>query len=241
MDPTIEEICGLMSYARRNQMSSNRTAAIIIVALIHIALGYALVTGLAYNVIKKAAEDLKTFDVEEEPPPPPEEPPPPPEQNTPPPPQIVAPPSIIQTPIQAPVISTTPVITPPVITPRAEPPTTKSCPGGMTVAIAQACPPVVSKAARAKANLNSLFSTDDYPQSAIRNEEQGTTAVRLSVGTDGRVSACSVTSSSGSTALDNATCNIIRRRARYTPAQDQAGSPIAGSDTARIRWVLPEE
>ena len=43
-------------------MSSNRTAAIIIVALIHIALGYALVTGLAYNVIKKAAEDLKTFD-----------------------------------------------------------------------------------------------------------------------------------------------------------------------------------
>ena len=71
-----------MSYANRKQMSSNRTAAIIIVALIHIALGYALVTGLAYNVIKKAAEDLKTFDVEDEPPPPPEEPPPPPEQNT---------------------------------------------------------------------------------------------------------------------------------------------------------------
>jgi protein TonB len=65
-----------MSYANRKQMSSNRTAAIIIVALIHIALGYALVTGLAYNVIKKAAEDLKTFDVEDEPPPPPEEPPP---------------------------------------------------------------------------------------------------------------------------------------------------------------------
>ena len=61
-----------MSYANRKQMSSNRTAAIIIVALIHIALGYALVTGLAYNVIKKAAEDLKTFDVEEEPPPAPE-------------------------------------------------------------------------------------------------------------------------------------------------------------------------
>jgi len=56
-----------MSYANRKQMSSNRTAAIIIVALIHIALGYALVTGLAYNVLKKAAEDLKTFDVEDEP------------------------------------------------------------------------------------------------------------------------------------------------------------------------------
>jgi len=64
-----------MSYAQRRQMSGNRTAAIVIVALIHAALGYAIVTGLAYNVVKKAAEDLKTFNVEEEPPPP-EEPPP---------------------------------------------------------------------------------------------------------------------------------------------------------------------
>ena len=67
-----------MSYANRRQMSSNRTVAIVIVALLHVLLGYALITGLAYNVIKKAAEDLKTFDVEDEPPPPPEEPPPPP-------------------------------------------------------------------------------------------------------------------------------------------------------------------
>jgi periplasmic protein TonB len=230
-----------MSYANRKQMSSNRTAAIIIVALIHIALGYALVTGLAYNVLKKAAEDLKTFDVEEEPPPPPDEPPPPPDQNTPPPPQIVAPPSIVPPMLPSPQVNTIQEIRPQPITPRAEPPTTKSCPGGMTVAISQACPPVVSQAARAKGSLPSLFSDDDYPQSAIRNEEQGTTAVRLSIGTDGRVADCSITSSSGSTALDNATCSIIRRRARYTPAKDQSGNPIAGSDSARIRWVLPAE
>ena len=66
-----------MSYAQRKQMSSNRTAAIIVVGLLHVALGYALVTGLAYNVAKKAMEDLKTFDVTEEPPPPEEKPPPP--------------------------------------------------------------------------------------------------------------------------------------------------------------------
>ena len=109
-----------MSYANRKQMSSNRTAAIIIVALIHIALGYALVTGLAYNVIKKAAEDLKTFDVEEEPPPPPDEPPPPPEQNTPPPPQIVAPPSIVPPMLPAPQVTTIQEVRPqPVITERA--------------------------------------------------------------------------------------------------------------------------
>ena len=110
-----------MSYANRKQMSSNRTAAIIIVALIHVALGYALVSGLAYNVVKKAAEDLKTFDVEDEPPPPPEEPPPPPEQNTPPPPQVVAPPPIVRTNTAPPPIVSTPVAPPPVITPRAAP------------------------------------------------------------------------------------------------------------------------
>ena len=222
-----------MSYANRKQMSSNRTAAIIIVALIHIALGYALVTGLAYNVIKKAAEDLKTFDVEDEPPPPEEEPPPPPEQtDIPPPPQVVAPPPIVRTNVAPPPIVSTPVAPPPIITPRATPaPPAPPAPPK----------PVISQAARAKANLASLFSTDDYPSSAIRNEEQGTTAVRLTVGTDGRVSNCSITGSSGSTALDNATCNIIRRRARYTPAKDQAGNPITGTDSARIRWTLPED
>ena len=221
-----------MSYANRKQMSSNRTAAIVIVALIHIALGYALVTGLAYNVIKNAADKMKTFDVEEEPPPPPEEPPPPPDTETPPPPQIVAPPPIVRTNTVAPPIISTPVAPPPVITPTARPaPPAPPAPPK----------PVISQAAKAKANLPSLFSTDDYPPSALRNEEQGTTAVRITVGTDGRVADCSVTSSSGSSTLDAATCSIIKRRARYTPAKDQAGNPITGSDSARIKWVLPAD
>jgi protein TonB len=222
-----------MSYANRKQMSSNRTAAIIIVALIHIALGYALVTGLAYNVIKKAAEDLKTFDVEDEPPPPPEEPPPPPEKmETPPPPQVVAPPPIVRTNTVAPPVISTPVAPPPVITPvaRPAPPAPPAPP-----------PPRVSQAARARGNLVALFSTDDYPQSAIRNEEQGTTAVRLTIGPDGRVSDCSITQSSGSSALDNATCSILRRRARFTPAKDQAGNPISDTYSQRIRWELPSD
>ncbi len=222
-----------MSYANRRQMSSNRTAAIIIVALIHIALGYALVTGLAYNVIKDAAEKMKTFDVEEEPPPPPEEPPPPPEQSeVPPPPQVVAPPPIVRTTTVAPPIMSTPVAPPPVITPTARPaPPAPPAPP----------PPRVSQAAKARGNLLSLISDDDYPQSAIRNEEQGTTAVRLTIGTDGRVAGCDVTQSSGSSALDSTTCNIFRRRARFTPAKDQAGNPISDTYVQRVRWVLPAE
>ena len=59
--------------------------------------------------------------------------------------------------------------------------------------------------------------------------------------TDGRVSDCSITASSGSTALDTETCNILRRRARFTPAKDQAGNPITDSFSQRIRWELPED
>ena len=220
-----------MSYAKRNQMSSNRTLAIVLVALINGLLGYALVQGLAYNVIKQAAEDLKTFDVEDEPPPPPEKPPPPPE-DIPPPPQVAAPPPLVRTNLAPPPIQTIQTLNPaPVITPVARP----APPAPV------AAPPRVSQAAKAKGNLPALFSTDDYPPSAIRSEEQGTTAVRLAIGADGRVSDCSVTSSSGSSSLDNATCSILRRRARFTPAKDQNGQPTSDSTSTRIKWVLPDE
>ena len=53
-----------MAYADQ-QMSGNRIVAIIIVALIHIAVGYALVTGLAYSAVKKALERVTTVDIEE--------------------------------------------------------------------------------------------------------------------------------------------------------------------------------
>ena len=102
-------------------------------------------------------------------------------------------------------------------------------------------PRKVQSAQSARGSLTSLFSTDDYPQAAIRAEEQGTTTVRLTIGTNGRVSGCDVTGSSGSRSLDSATCSVIRSRARYTPAKDQNGAPIEGTDTGRIRWVLPDE
>ena len=110
-----------MSYANRNQISANRTVPIALSALITFTLGYALVSGLAFNVVKKAAEDLKTFDVEDEPPPP-EEPPPPPEDNPlPPPPQVSAPPPLVRIETPAPQIQTTPVIQQVIISAGAKP------------------------------------------------------------------------------------------------------------------------
>jgi TonB family protein len=96
-------------------------------------------------------------------------------------------------------------------------------------------------ALRARANLNAYFSTDDYPAAALRAYEQGTTGFRLVIGPNGRVTACEVTASSGSAALDQATCRILRSRARYTPARDSRGNPTTGSDFGRVTWRLPAD
>ena len=102
-------------------------------------------------------------------------------------------------------------------------------------------PPVKLQSARARANLASYVSDADYPSSALRSEEQGTTRFRLTVGSDGRVKDCAITSSSGSAALDSATCRIMRNRARFTPARDSNGQPTTDTVSSGIRWVLPNE
>ena len=141
---------------------------------------------------------------------------------------MVTPPPIVRTNVTPPpVIQQVQEAPPPVITPRAPPAPPPPPP-----------PAIVTKAQSARGNLQGLFSADDYPQDALRNEETGTTTVRLNIGTDGRVSGCTVTGSSGSRSLDNATCRILRSRARFTPAKLSNGQPTTDTYVQRITWRL---
>lgn len=117
----------------------------------------------------------------------------------------------------------------PIIAPPSPPPGYRPAPARRV-----AVPPQ-----RARANLQSYFSEDDYPASALRARVEGVTLVRLVVGPTGRVQDCSVIASSGNIALDQATCRILRSRARYRPAFDSAGAPVVGADRGRIVWRLP--
>ena len=94
---------------------------------------------------------------------------------------------------------------------------------------------------RARANLVNLFTSDDYPRQALRNEEQGTVQFRVTIAPNGRVSDCAVIASSGSSVLDRASCLIVSRRARFEPARDASGRRVSDSMTSRIRWELPED
>ncbi|WP_085810134.1 energy transducer TonB [Sphingomonas sp. TZW2008] len=221
-----------MAYSDQ-KMSGSKVVAIVIVALIHAALGYAFVTGLAFQYVKKVSEKLNTFDVEEPPPPPPDEPPPPPPDVPMTPPPVVAPPPIVSTPSQAPVIQSVPT-PPPVYIPTPVAPPAPPPP-------APPAPPVVSKAAGAKGDPAQWITNDDYPPSSIRAEEEGTTAIKWTINTQGRVENCVVTASSGSNALDQAACRALTRRGRYAPATDATGNPIATTQTRRVVWRLPRE
>lgn len=218
-----------MAYADQS-MSGNKITALIIVALIHVAVGYALVTGLAYEAAKKVIQKVTTVDIKEEVKK--EEPPPPPPKkaDTPPPP-IVAPPPKINVAPAAPVIdtvSTPPPVAPPMVLvppPPAAPPPPRFTPKG----------------AAPKGNPGNWATSNDYPARALREEREGTTGFRVTVGPDGRVTDCQITSSSGHSDLDQATCDNVRRRARFAPATDGEGNPTSGTYQNRVRWVIPKD
>jgi TonB family protein len=56
----------------------------------------------------------------------------------------------------------------------------------------------------------------------------------------GRVTACTVTQSSGSVALDETTCRLMKERGRFTPARDAKGKAVAAQGTRRVIWRIPE-
>jgi TonB family protein len=98
---------------------------------------------------------------------------------------------------------------------------------------------VEATGAVAHGDLRAVFSGDDYPASALAAGAQGTARATLTIGPDGRVIACVITQSTGNAALDAATCNVIRRRAVFTPARDRHGNATTDTvTTPPIRWQL---
>jgi protein TonB len=202
-------------------MSGNRMTALIIVALIHLVVGYALVTGLAYEGVREIVKKVTTVDIkkdeEKKPPPPPPKPKdlPPPPIVAPPPKVNLAPPPVVET-VQAP--------------PPAPPPP-----------IVLAPPPAPAPSQARGASLKNgkdiaRFTQDYYPPDALRAEKQGRVGVRVTVGPDGRVSACTVIASSGTASLDDGACKLITKFGKFNPALDEGGNPTTGSISTGITY-----
>ena len=215
-----------MAYVDRST-SSRQLPAIAGVAVVHALIGYAFVSGLAMNVIHTVVPVFTVASIADTPPPPPiPQPRPLPKAQ----------PSQERVTTVRPAFDTGPAQTALVLPPEI--PHVDVAPATVIET-----PPVrpASKAAgpRVKGERAGWITTEDYPSASIRAGEAGTVGIAVTVGTDGRVSGCTVTASSGHPALDATACRLYERRARFAPALDDAGNPVAAPYPDPIRWELP--
>jgi protein TonB len=216
-----------LSFLAPENEGKNKIRSWIIVGLVHIFFGWLLVSGLAIKAVKSITGPMETVNIEDVAPPPEEPPPPPPKMEDIPP--YVPPPDVV--------IETS-APPPPTITSQSQ----VAAPEPVRVAppAPPAAPPAPPKAELTRPTPRGgsvTVGTDDYPSASLRACEQGAIAVRVTIGTDGRVKACEVTQSTGFARLDERTCEVAMRRWRYNPAKE-GDKPIEATITQRVRWVV---
>ena len=83
------------------------------------------------------------------------------------------------------------------------------------------------------------FTSADYPREALRTGRRGTAIARVAVDANGRATECAAVVSSGHTALDARTCEVILARSRFQPALDRGGGAIAATVIVKVKWDIP--
>ena len=175
----------------KTRTGSARYIGIVLVIVFHIALVYALVTGLASQAVEIIKGPLETTIIKEAKPPPKELPPPPPQLAPPPPPYI--PPPEVQIQSNAPATNAITTVT------HALPP--------KQVAVAPAAPPAPPvKHSIVRPNVSGAGERckPEYPSVSRDLQEEGTVIVHITVGADGSVSSPQIVQSSGHSRLDKA-------------------------------------
>jgi periplasmic protein TonB len=178
-----------VDYAQQQRSWGKHLPSIALVVLLHIALGYALVNGLARRVVEVLKQPIETKIIEEIKKPPPDVPPPPPPKLAAPPPPFIPPPEIN---IQVPQVQTQPTITtvtttppppgpPPVIAPPAPPAPPPPKPAG----------PPVRKEFKAAYRVEPQF-----PRQALREGLTGRVVAHVYVAPNGEVTDVKIVHSS---------------------------------------------
>lgn len=81
----------------------------------------------------------------------------------------------------------------------------------------------------------------DLPRALYDAGVAGKVGLEFDVGVKGRVTACRVTRSSGNAALDAATCQLIIDKLRYRPTRNAAGRAIPDTVTGEQVWTVERD
>lgn len=84
------------------------------------------------------------------------------------------------------------------------------------------------------------FEFKDYPMDAFEKNWEGVTRFQLLIAPDGQIANCAVTGSSGHESLDDKTCFLASKRAKFSPARGPDGAAAWGVYRSQAVWVFPE-
>jgi protein TonB len=173
-----------MDFARQQRNPARHLVGIGAVVLLHVLIGWALVSGLARKVVEVVKGPIEVKVIEEvikKPPPPPEVVPPPPKLAAPPPPFIPPPEiAIAPPPTPAPTISVVTQEAPPA--PQA--PVIQRVPEAPTPPAPQ---PAVRSAQVACANYRDVMSSIQYPREALLDGTEGDVLIEFTVTANGQI------------------------------------------------------
>lgn len=223
--------------------------ALVLVLLLHLALGAALLRGLAGPPLEQGGEALVAFDLPRSPPPPPPPEPPPAPSSA----QVRKAGAVDLDARPAPILQPPPII---------------PLPPSNTLPTADEAAPLTAAAQTAGAGrtagpgsgaggsgdgpggggsggegsgnglgsearlLSGNLSRGDYRRIRGFGAPRGQAVLAIEVGTDGRLARCMALSSSGNPALDDLLCRLLART-RWEPARSRSGAPVAVS----LRYV----
>jgi periplasmic protein TonB len=209
----------MSAYVQDTQYFTRRTAVLAIIVGLHIAIIWALASGLAQRAIQMVAPPIQTEIVQQtkqqlKPPPPP----PPQLQQQ----QVEVPPPVIQ--INVPAASQTHAIT-------------------IVKRVVRAAPPAPSGPTTPLQPIARDFPQPDqyYPDASKRLGEQGTALVKLCVGAGGRVvGEPAITRSTGSSRLDQAAIRYAKGTSGHFRPAMRDGVPITSCVSLPIKFQLTD-
>jgi len=224
------------------------------VAVLHVALAFALIAGLHVDMPLRISDELKVFKVLPDAPPIPEPKKPVSQHESPRAEGAAAPPNLKAKP--APLVAPVPVISVPIPPPI----------------IAAPVPGVGNQASAGNAAIKGPgtgsgglgdgtgsgdegygdgdggnspprwirghIRDSDYPKAEAEAGVGGTVSVRYAVEADGRATGCIVTRSSGSADLDSVTCRLIEDRFRYRPSMTPQGRAVRSIIIENHHWEI---
>lgn len=242
------------------QSGQDRIKGALAAIVVQMALGYALISGLAVGSPQAVQETLQTFNLSIPPPPPP------------PPKEKLAPNRIVSrkaegaaSPPNLRSRATELVAPPPVILPPPPPIVAAEKPGvgnQATSGNAAVVGPGTGSGGQGDGTGSGRFGNgggnggreipprqtkgrlkySDWPHRLSDAGIGGTVSVRYDVTIAGRATDCEITRSSGNDELDALTCRLIEERFRFKPSLDERGRPVQSTIVQNHSWIeRPED